>query len=94
VKRVLLTLTGRVQGVGFRERVVQTAARHPVAGTVRNRRWPAALEIDVEGDDAAVERFLADVLANPPHLARLDHAIRQAGEYPRGLSGFRQAPTD
>lgn len=93
MKRVILTLTGRVQGIGFRDRVVRIAARHPVAGTVRNHRWEEALEIDVEGDDAAVERFLADVLATPPPFARLDHVIRQASECPRGLSGFAQAPT-
>jgi hydrogenase maturation factor HypF (carbamoyltransferase family) len=93
VKRVILTLTGRVQGIGFRDCVVRIATRHPVAGTVRNHRWDRALEIDVEGDDAAVESFLADVLANPPYFARLDHVVRQTGECPRGLSSFAQAPT-
>ena len=88
-----MTLTGRVQGVGFRDRVIALAARHPVAGTVRNLRAEDALEIDVEGEPAAVERFIADVLAHPPSFARIENAIRQLVEEPRSVRGFRRAPS-
>jgi acylphosphatase len=55
MKRAIVTLHGRVQGVGFRERVLQIARGHDVAGTVRNLRAGYLLEIDVEGEDGAVD---------------------------------------
>ncbi len=90
--RTVVTLSGRVQGVGFRATVLDLAARHRVAGRVRNLRDGARLEIDVEGERAAVERFLDDVLARPPRFARVDRIERQDTE-PRGTEGFREAPT-
>jgi acylphosphatase len=87
------TLSGRVQGVGFRYTVLRIAARHPVAGTVRNLRGGERLEIDAEGDETAVEAFLRDVLARPPRGARVDRVERRSAE-PRGLTRFGEAPTD
>ncbi|MGP6157903.1 MAG: acylphosphatase [Vulcanimicrobiaceae bacterium] len=88
---MIVTLTGRVQGVGFRQRVAALASRHPVAGTVRNLRSSEALEIDIEGEEAALNAFIADVLANPPTFARIEHVVRQRGEAPRAAQGFRIA---
>jgi hydrogenase maturation factor HypF (carbamoyltransferase family) len=90
---VIVTLMGRVRGVGFRYRVLEIAAKHPVAGTVRNLRSADALEIDVQGDDADVERFIADVLAHPPALARVDNAVRQRGEELLSVADFSIAPS-
>jgi acylphosphatase len=57
-KRVLYS--GRVQGVGFRYTTRTLAAGHPVAGYVRN--LPSGeVELVVEGEDSAVEAFLAAV---------------------------------
>jgi len=57
-KRVLYS--GRVQGVGFRYTAHSLAAGHPVAGYVRN--LPSGeVELVVEGEDNAVEAFLAAV---------------------------------
>lgn len=86
VKRELVVLHGRVQGVFFRQTVLEIAARHAVAGTVRNRA-DATLEIDVEGESAAVDAFLADVLANPPRHARVDRTTREP-RTPSGMRGF------
>jgi acylphosphatase len=93
VRRAVVTLTGRVQGVGFRYRVMALAARHPVAGTVRNLRASNALEIDVQGEEAAVEAFIADVLAHPPAMASVDGVVRQRCEEPRQVDGFSLAPS-
>ncbi len=90
--RTVVTLTGRVQGVGFRTTVLDLAARYPVAGTVRNLRDGARLEIDVEGEPAAVERFLDEVLERRPRFARVDRVERTAAD-PRGLHRFAHAPT-
>jgi len=90
--RLLVRLTGRVQGVGFRDRILDIAADHEVHGTVRNVRAGEALEIDVEGEAGDIERFLADVLAHPPTFARVASVERTVLE-PSGVRGFMRAPT-
>jgi hydrogenase maturation protein HypF len=92
VVRTILTLSGRVQTVGFRDAVRRVAARHPVAGTVRNLSDGERLEIDAEGEQDALEAFIADVLAHPPRYARVQRVDR-ANAPPRGLTTFTQAPT-
>jgi acylphosphatase len=91
VTRTVVTLSGRVQAVGFRQTVLEIAARYPVAGTVRNLRR-GELEIDAEGEDGILAAFLDDVLAHPPHFARIDRVERSAAE-PRGAASFREAPS-
>jgi len=78
-----------VQGVGFRYTVTRLAARFPVAGTVRNLRSDA-VEIDVEGDDDAVNDFIDAVLGNPPSGASVDR-VKRREEQARGISGFSVA---
>jgi acylphosphatase len=57
-KRVLYS--GRVQGVGFRYTTQSLAAGYPIAGYVRN--LPSGeVELVVEGENSAVEAFLAAV---------------------------------
>ena len=90
--RTIATIRGLVQNVGFRYTVLHTARRHDVAGTVRNLRDGARVEIDVEGEAAAVEAFLDDVLAHPPSGARVDGVERTVAE-PRGLRTFTAAET-
>jgi len=89
VKREVVVLQGRVQGVFFRQTVLEIAARYPVAGTVCNRR-DGTLEIDVEGEARAVDAFLAEVLANPPQMARVDRTTREP-RTPIGMRGFSVA---
>lgn len=52
-----LQIHGRVQGVGYRHWVKQTATRLGLAGWVRNLR-DGTVEALVEGDTAAVEELL------------------------------------
>ena len=92
MKREIVVLHGRVQGVGFRERVLEIAGAHDVAGSVRNLASGKALEIDVEGDSLAVDAFIAAVIAKPPFFARIDHIERRPAT-PRGVLGFSRAPT-
>ena len=57
-KRILYA--GRVQGVGFRYTAQALAAGRPVAGHVRN--LPSGdVELIAEGEDSAVEEYLAAV---------------------------------
>jgi acylphosphatase len=90
--RTIVTLGGRVQGVGFRYAVLTIAARHAVAGTVRNLREGERLEIDVEGQADAVEAFLQDVLANPPRHGIVAHVDRRSVP-PRHAAGFTEERT-
>jgi acylphosphatase len=86
MKRAILELKGTVQGVGFRYHVVRIASRFEVRGTVRNTS-DGAVEIDVEGDDDEVARFIDSVLRNPPRSARVDNVTEREAE-PRCVSGF------
>jgi len=90
--RTIATIRGLVQNVGFRYTVLRIARRHAVAGTVRNLRADRSVEIDAEGEPAAVEAFLNDVLAHPPSGARVDGVERTTTE-PRGLRTFTEAET-
>jgi acylphosphatase len=58
--RRTLRFSGDVQGVGFRATAAALARRHRLSGFVRNLA-DGRVETVVEGDDPAVERFLADL---------------------------------
>ena len=55
-RRCTVLLEGCVQGVGFRPAVHRLAVRHQLTGSVRNTMQ--GLLVDVEGDEAALVRFL------------------------------------
>ena len=55
-RRCTVLLEGCVQGVGFRPAVRRLAVRHQLTGSVRNTMQ--GLLVDVEGDEAALVRFL------------------------------------
>jgi acylphosphatase len=92
MKREIVTVMGRVQGVGYRDTVAEIAEGYAVAGAVRNLR-SGALEIDVEGEEGAVDAFVAAFLAERPPLARIDNVGRRRTE-PLGISGFSRAPSE
>lgn len=60
MKRYEVEVTGRVQGVGFRAFVEQTASQYPVTGTVQNRP-EGSVVIQVQGEETEIEQFLAKV---------------------------------
>ena len=63
-----LTVTGRVQGVGFRPFVYRLAATHGLTGWVLNRL--GQVEIRVQGAADAIRRFEHELIALAPPLAR------------------------
>jgi hydrogenase maturation protein HypF len=71
--RVKITVTGIVQGVGFRPFIYRTAVKHGLAGYVRNR-GDAGVEILLEGADEAIEKFVRDLQEQKPPQARI-HSI-------------------
>lgn len=63
--RVIARIIGRVQGVNYRATAAREARQRGLAGWVRNEPDGAVL-IDIEGDPAAVETFLAWCAEGPP----------------------------
>ncbi len=68
--RRLVYVRGIVQGVGFRPFVHELARRFELGGCVRNQSGRVLIEI--EGDDAALDGFVNELLTRPPTLARID----------------------
>jgi acylphosphatase len=68
--RVHVAVTGRVQGVWFRDSCRERARSEGVGGFVRNRA-DGAVEAEFEGPSAAVERMVAWCRTGPPR-ARVD----------------------
>jgi hydrogenase maturation protein HypF len=78
-------ITGVVQGVGFRPFVYQLAHRHGLTGWVCNTS--AGVDIEVEGSAPALERFLAELEAEAPPIARIE-SITATSDAPNGYSQF------
>jgi hydrogenase maturation protein HypF len=64
-----ITISGTVQGFGFRPFVYKMAQKHRVGGFVCNSLQ--GVEIDASGRPSDLERFAADLQACPPPLARI-----------------------
>jgi acylphosphatase len=64
-------VTGRVQGVGFRFFVADTAARENLQGWVRNLP-DGSVEAIAEGESDSLERFERALWQGPSH-ARVEH---------------------
>ena len=64
-KRVLVTVKGLVQGVGFRMFVERSTSRLGLKGWVRNLPG-GSVEIDVQGPAGLVDELLGEVRIGPP----------------------------
>lgn len=62
--RAHVTVTGTVQGVGYRYFAYHAARELGLAGWVRNLRT-GAVELEVEGPRHEVERYIAELTAGP-----------------------------
>jgi acylphosphatase len=85
IVRRRVVVTGRVQGVWFRESCRREAEALDVAGWVRNRA-DGTVEGVVEGPPAAVDRMVAWCGDGPPR-ARVDR-VAVTVETPAGEQGF------
>jgi acylphosphatase len=83
--RVHLVVSGRVQGVFYRQSTVDTARRLGLLGWVRNRP-DGRVEAEAEGERAAVEALVEWCRRGPPAARVLDLQARW-GE-PRGDLGL------
>jgi acylphosphatase len=85
-----LVISGRVQGVGFRDWMLNMAGTLGVAGWVRNCS-DGTLEALVAGDAAAVEELLR-ACRRGPRLAQVDSIDEELAE-PPDRPGFHLLPT-
>ncbi|WP_156366529.1 acylphosphatase [Microbacterium sp. No. 7] len=85
MKRVHVTVEGRVQGVGYRYATRSEALRIGVTGWVRNLA-DGRVEAEIEGTDAQVDELLTWMRTGPA-WARV-HAIRETETAPTGATGF------
>lgn len=79
-------MSGRVQGVFFRDSCRQLAQQHSVNGWVRNLA-DGRVEAVFEGAPTGVERLVEWARHGPPRAVVTDVAVR--GEEPEGLAAFR-----
>lgn len=70
-----IVVKGIVQGVGFRPFVYRLAKAHGLGGWVINDS--VGVQIEVEGDPGRIARFLAELQAEPPPLARIIEVVAE-----------------
>ena len=85
-----LAITGRVQGVGYRDWLVGEATAAGLSGWVRNRA-DGSVEALLAGDAQAVAR-VADVCRTGPPAARVA-TVEEDEAAPPATRGFRRLPT-
>ena len=85
-----LVISGRVQGVGYRDWMVSRARRLGLSGWVRNL-GEGTVEALVDGDEPAVEELLRQCRRGPP-LAHVTDIVEQLAEPPEE-TGFRRRPS-
>ena len=85
-KAVSLTISGKVQGVGFRWHTKQTADELNISGFVKNRS-DGSVYVEAVGEDYAIEQFI-EWCKQGPSWARVENVT--IGEIPLfETNGFR-----
>jgi acylphosphatase len=85
-----LQITGRVQGVGYRDWLVAAAQRLRLFGWVRNR-WDGSVEAHAQGERALVERLVGQCRDGP--LVAKVAAVEVSPAQPEDLTDFHRRST-
>jgi len=83
---IAATVTGRVQGVGYRYSVLNVAKELGLAGWVRNAP-DGSVETLAQGNERVLDRFVV-FLRQGPWAARVDAVDVRSVEIDAALSGF------
>ena len=89
-RRINITITGRVQGVGFRPTVFRHATAAGLAGYVKNT--PTGVVVEAEGEAVAVAEFIERLRQHPPAQAQMDK-FELTDIPPIGEHSFQIAPS-
>lgn len=81
-----IIVTGRVQGVGFRDWVVRTAQRGGLTGWVRNLK-DGRVEILAAGEDEPLQALVEECRTGSP-LSRVENVEAFAADDERPNKGF------
>ena len=90
-KAVHVIISGRVQGVGYRNWTVITATKLGIEGWVRNRS-DGTVEAVFHGNTQQVDAML-EACNKGPMLARVDNINASAHDQPLEKPGFSYLPT-
>ena len=82
-----ISVSGIVQGVGFRPFIHKQITDHSLSGWIRNTSEGAELEI--EGEEEAVDRFTAELWTKSPYLAVIENVQAEKYTALKGYDGFR-----
>lgn len=86
MKRRIIRVSGRVQGVFYRASAKTEADRLGIAGIVRNEP-DGSVHIDAEGTDAALAEFMQWCKKGPSQAKVLTFVTEEAT--PKGYVGFK-----
>lgn len=70
MSRFKVTISGTVQGVGFRPFVYRTAKRNNIRGYIKNSG--NSVELSIDGDKKNIDKFLYELKNNKPPLSRIN----------------------
>jgi acylphosphatase len=87
IRRLEAVVSGRVQGVGFREFVRREAVARALTGYVRNSDDGRNVEVVAEGDAASLED-LERVLHEGPRFSRVERVETSYSEAGGGFARF------
>jgi acylphosphatase len=91
-RTVGLLISGRVQGVGYRDFVRREAETRALTGWVRNRR-DGKVEAVVSGEASIVDEFVAACRHGPPAARVADIEVEALGAAAAAAAGFTVLPT-
>jgi len=86
MRRVLVRVTGQVQGVFYRVACAERARELGIGGWIRNA-GDGSVEGAFEGPDQDVEAIVAWCRIGPPYAQVLD--VQVTADVPAGETGFR-----
>jgi acylphosphatase len=86
-----LRISGRVQGVGYRDWTIEAARGLGLIGWVRNRK-DGSVEALASGEATKIDRFV-DACRHGPRLAFVSNLQVEPAELESGIADFSQRPT-
>ena len=85
-RTVVATVTGRVQGVGYRYAVLRMAEEFGLRGWVRNAP-DGTVEVWAQGDSTVLQEVIT-FLGRGPRSARVESVVVRSAEPDTSITGF------